>query len=319
MLFSHTVAAAPHGSPVAIHGQLSVKGTHLINQNKQIIQLTGVSAFWLNYKGAFANSRSISWLHKDWNIQIYRAAMGVENPGGYLHDPEKMIAKIDEIVKSCTQLGLYVIIDYHSHHATKNPAAARKFFDHMSRKYGHLPNVIYELWNEPEKVSWQNDIRPYMADITTVIRKNDPDNLILAGTPYWSSRVSEVLDNRLPDPNTLYVLHFYTGTHRKTIRAAAQKALHKGLPIFVSEFGLSTADGGGNKDRKIYLEEAEKWIQWMNTNKISWCCWSICDKDEASALLKPGASIHGDWKNNSISAGGLYIRNQLRKAAKTRK
>jgi endoglucanase len=182
----------------------------------------------------------------------------------------------------------------------------------MSKKYGHLPNVIYEPWNEPEKVSWDADVRPYMEQIIQVIRKNDPDNLILAGTPWWCLRVDEVASSPLGDSNTMYVLHFYAGSHRQETRDRADQALSRRLPLFVSEFGLSHADGGRNADRKVYFEEADRWMAWLDQNQISWANWSLCDKDEASAALRPGGAIDGAWIDSELSASGIYVRDKLR-------
>ena len=302
----------PSGSPVAVHGQLRVKGTQLENRKGQPVQLRGMSAFWLNYKGQFANEKSLRWLREDWGISLFRAAVAVEQPGGYLTNPAGMTAKVDEIVQACVQHGIYVIIDYHTHHADQDVESAKRFFDEMSRKYGHLPNVIYEPWNEPEQVSWNDVVKPYMEEIIGVIRRNDPDNLILAGTPSWCQKVDEAAVSPLADGNTMYVLHFYAGSHRQELRDRADRALAKGLPLFVSEFGLSHADGGRKADRNVYVKEANRWMEWMNRHQISWANWSLCDKDEASAALNPGASVDGAWTDADLSESGAYVRAHLR-------
>lgn len=302
----------PTGSPVAKHGQLRVVGKQLVDQRGRPVQLRGMSSFWLNHKGQFANEKSIAWLRKDWGISLFRAAIPVENPGGYANRPAAVRAKVDEIVQACVRHGLYVIIDYHTHAANQDPKTAERFFDEMSKTYGHLPNVIYEPWNEPEKVSWEADVRPYLQQIIQVIRKNDPENLILAGTPWWCLRVDEAAANPLGDKNTMYVLHFYAGSHWQEARDRADQALSKGLPLFVSEFGLSHADGGRNQDRRVHVEETDRWMQWMDQRGISWANWSLCDKDEAAAALKPGASVNGLWMDTDLSDSGAYIRARLR-------
>ena len=301
---------APAGSPVALHGQLSVQGIYLVDEKGEPVQLKGMSSFNLRHRSGFANKHVVKWLSRDWDISLYRVAMGLKEPLGYLTNPKRMIDRVEDLVDECQKLGLYVIIDWHTH-SGDHLEDAKVFFDTMSKKYGHLPNVIYELWNEPVKVSWDEEIRPYMEELTAVIRKNDPDNIILSGTPMWSSSLQEAADNPLDDSNTMYVLHFYSGSHKQEVRDRANEALSKGLPIFVSEFGVSHYDGGSS-DKKVYLEEADRWMQWMAENKISWANWSVCDKKEASAALKPGADVRGRWKPKDLSASGKYIRSQLR-------
>ncbi|HQE95707.1 MAG TPA: T9SS type A sorting domain-containing protein, partial [Candidatus Marinimicrobia bacterium] len=47
------------------------------------------------------------------------------------------------------------------------------------------------------------------------------------------------------------------------------------------------------------------------SNQISWCNWSIADKNETSAALKPGASANGGWSASAISESGLLIRDYI--------
>lgn len=297
-------------NPVKFHGQLSVDGRDLVNKNGKPVQLRGISSFWLNWKGEFSNYSSLETLKKDWGITVFRAAMAVEEVDGYIENPQGMVSKVDDLIKACIDLDLYIIVDYHSHKATDNLEDAKKFFKWVSWKYGDYPNIIYELWNEPLKVSWNEEIRPYMIEVTKIIREHDHDNIILAGTPYWCQRTEEAFNNPLDDKNTMYTLHFYSGSAgEKRINEADQMWL-KGCPIFVSEFGVSIYDGG-TLDRNVYLETADKWIDWMNKRKISWVAWSLCDKDESSALLIPGASKLGEWNSNELSKAGIYIKEKI--------
>ncbi|MES2460810.1 MAG: hypothetical protein V4671_09505, partial [Armatimonadota bacterium] len=60
-------------------------------------------------------------------------------------------------------------------------------------------------------------------------------------------------------------------------------------------------------------DEMRKWWQFLDANSISWCNWSVADKDEASAALKPGANERGGWPDSAISASGKFVREELRK------
>jgi endoglucanase len=299
-------------SPVALHGNLQVQDGVLVDQSGKSIQLRGMSSFWLNWMGKFANPSSIAWLQNDWKINVFRAAVGIEEAGGYLEKPEATLQKVDEIITTCEKLGLYVIVDFHSHHADQHAETAKTFFRQIAKKYGHLPNLIYEPWNEPLKVSWKDTVRPYFESIVPVIREEDPDNVILLGTPHWAQKVDQAAEQPLPGKNLMYTLHFYSGSHEMDLRDKAEASRKKGLPIFVSEFGVSDALGGGNEDRKVYLKEAEKWLDWMNQHQISWINWSLCDKDESSAALRPGVSPNGEWSEADLTESGNFIREQLR-------
>ena len=77
-------------NPVDIHGDLSVVGNKIVDQNNSAVSFAGNSMFWSNTTwGAekFYNANVVSWLKDDWGATIIRAAMGVEDSGGYIGDP----------------------------------------------------------------------------------------------------------------------------------------------------------------------------------------------------------------------------------------
>jgi endoglucanase len=186
---------------------------------------------------------------------------------------------------------------------------AKAFFAEMAQRYGKYPNVIYEPFNEPlQNVTWSKDIKPYHAAIIQTIRQYDPDNLVICGTRVWSQRVDEAADDPLPYSNVAYTLHYYAASHKQWLRDTAQKALDKGVAIMVTEFGTSEASGNGVLDQV----ETRKWFDFMEANSISWCNWSVADKDETSAALRPGAPANGGWTDAQISPSGLLIRAEMR-------
>jgi endoglucanase len=50
----------------------------------------------------------------------------------------------------------------------------------------------------------------------------------------------------------------------------------------------------------------------MDEHKLSWCNWSIADKAEASAALRPGARYSGGWRDEDLTRSGRFIRSKLR-------
>ena len=111
------------------------------------------------------------------------------NRMGYLANPDREKAKVTAVIDACIELGLYVIIDWHDHHAHEHEAESIAFFKEIATSYGDEPNIIYEIYNEPEQVSWTNVIKPYAQEVINEIRAIDPDNIIIVGTPTWSQDV----------------------------------------------------------------------------------------------------------------------------------
>lgn len=296
--------------PVARHGQLSTQGANIVNSNGDPVQLFGMSLFWSQWMGKYYTSETVAWLKDDWKCSVVRAAMGIEH-GGYLNNPEKEKQKVFTVVDAAIRQGIYVIVDWHDHHAENHQDAAVKFFSEVAQKYGNHPNIIYEIYNEPLDVSWNEVIKPYSQAVINAIRQHDPDNLIACGSRQWSQRVDEAAADPIEQPNIVYTLHFYASTHKEQLRQLARSAIEKGVPLMVTEFGITEASGDGFIDEN----EARAWWDFMDKHKISWCNWSVADKKENAAALKPGTNLFG-WDEAALTRSGTIIRTEIRSREK---
>ncbi|MFP7233724.1 cellulase family glycosylhydrolase [Bacillus subtilis] len=302
-------SAAAAKTPVSINGQLSLKGTQLVSRDGKAVQLKGISSHGLQWYGDFVNKDSLKWLRDDWGITVFRAAMYTAD-GGYIDNPS-VKNKVKEAVEAAKELGIYVIIDWHilnDGNPNQHKEKAKEFFEEMSRLYGNTPNVIYEIANEPNgDVNWKRDIKPYAEEVISVIRKHDPDNIIIVGTGTWSQDVNDAADDQLKDANVMYALHFYAGTHGQFLRDKANYALSKGAPLFVTEWGTSDASGNGG----VFLDQSREWLNYLNSKNISWVNWNLSDKQESSSALKPGAAKTGGWPLSDLSSSGAFVRENI--------
>ncbi len=291
-------------------GKLSVSGNKIVDQNGEPVVLRGMSLFWSQIKGKYYNYDCVKWLRDDWKCTIVRAAMGIEQADGldgYLVNPQTEYDKVITVIDAAIDLGIYVIVDWHDHHAHNNKEEAIEFFKRIATKYGDKPNVIYEIYNEPMQISWKDDVKPYSEEVIKAIREIDHDNLIIVGTTTWSQDVDIASNDPLNFNNLVYSLHFYASSHKQDLRDKAVAALNNGVALFVSEFGTTEYTGDGFIDEA----EVEAWFKFMEANKISWCNWSIGDKDESSAALKPGANAKGVWKDSDITKSGMILKNKI--------
>lgn len=322
-------ATAQAATPVELYGPLKVAGTKLVDSTGAPVQLKGMSLFWSGWAGQFYNRKTVHWLAHDWKSSVVRAAMGVEGGGNYLDTANKgdsaNIRRVDSVVQAAIDLGIYVIIDWHDHDAPDHQDKAVEFFQRMARKWGAYPNVLYEIFNEPHgyigvdpntgaeaQAAWTwAKIKTYSIAVIDSIRAIDPDNIILVGTPTWAQDVDVAARSPITGrTNLVYTLHFYSGTHGAALRTKAETAM-KTIPLFISEWGTSSADGGGGEDRTVYWPESVEWLDWADARMLSWCNWSIVAKDESSAALMPGASPKGWWPDSMISESGRYVRDRL--------
>ena len=290
------------------HGQLKVEGTQLVDQNNKPIMLRGMSYGWHTFWPRFYNKESVKWLKNDFKCNVVRAAMGIEQGDScYIKQPEFSKKKVKDVIDGAIKNDIYVIVDWHSHNV--NLKEAKIFFDEISKEYAGIPNIIYEIFNEPDDETWEQ-VKAYSEEIIKVIRKNDKKNIILVGCPRWDQDIHLPAANPIKGfDNLMYTVHFYAATHEKWLRDRTDEALKTGLPIFVSESAGMEATGDGPLNMKAWQE----YIDWMEEKKISWITWSVSDKDETCSILKKSASSFGNWKDEDLKESGLKVREFLKK------
>lgn len=314
-----TVPKAPSGpkgtTPVSQHGQLSVKNGQLVDKSGKGYQLRGMSTHGLTWFPEFVNESAFKTLRDDWNTNVVRLAMYVDEWGNgqcYMGNKSGSLELLEKGVDICIKLDMYVIIDWHVLNPgdpSKYTNEAKSFFETVSKRYAKYPNVIYEICNEPNGgASWSGNIKPYAEKIIPVIRKNAPNSVIIVGTPTWSQEIDKPLSDPLNYKNVMYAFHFYAATHAG-LRSNVENCVAQGLPVFVSEFGTCDASGGGAND----FNETQKWLSYFDKQGISYCNWSICNKDETCSVLRPGTSANGNWSESDLTENGKWMRNWFRK------
>jgi endoglucanase len=300
------------GSPVALHGQLSVQNGNLVDQAGAPVQLKGVSTMWLNWESSYASSKDgLRWLRDNWGLSVIRAAMGIEPTGAYLTNPTGMANNVRTVVRNAIDLGVYVIIDWHDHTGEAHVEQATDYFAAAAEEFGAYPNVFYETYNEPLQVSWADVVKPYHETVSAAIREKDPDNIIILGTPVWSQAVNQAADNPVAGTNLMYTVHFYSCDHRASQRALALYARQRQVPIFVTEWGATRSDGGTDPSGMLCLDEAQLWHDFMNEHAISWAAWKLDDCRDLSCLFNPSAPRSGGWTDQWLNGHGPFVRDRM--------
>lgn len=303
LAFSGCIA---HAQPVKEYGPLQVIGTQLSGRNGQPVQLKGMSFGWSCFHPRFYTAGAVKELKEKWYCNVVRASLGVEPDGGYLQKKEANFKLITTVIDAAIKDGIYVIVDWHSHNIHLNEA--KDFFKRIATQYHEHPNIIYEIFNEPDYESWP-EVKAYSEEVISVIRHIDPDNIILVGSPQWDQSVNlPAADPIKGFKNLMYTMHFYAGTHKKELRDRTDAAIDSGLPIFVSESAGMLATGDGPIDQK----EWEVYIEWMKKRKLSWVTWSVSDKHETCSVLNTTAASDGGWKEDDIKESGKLARQYLK-------
>lgn len=137
------------GSPLANHGALSVKGTDIEDKYGNVYQLKGVSTHGLAWFPDYVNKAAFSSL-SEYGVNAIRLAMYTAESGGYCNggDKQQLEGLVDQGVKACTELGMYVIVDWHilsDGDPNIYKEDAKDFFDKVSKKYAGNDNIMYAV------------------------------------------------------------------------------------------------------------------------------------------------------------------------------
>jgi endoglucanase len=307
-----TTVPSKTGTPVERHGHLHVDGPQLVDESGQPVQLKGVSTMWLNWEDRYSNSaEGLKWMRDNWGLSVIRAAMGVEPRGAYLTNPDQALADLRTVVQNAIDAGVYVLVDWHDHHAELHRDQAISFFSRVASEYGQLPNVLYETFNEPLELDWSTGIKPYHEAVLQAIRAQDPDNVAVLGTRSWSQRVDQAALDPVAGINLMYTVHFYACDHRDSQRRQAQAAYDAGLPLFVTEWGATPADGGA-RNPIVCEADAQVWHDWMDERGISWAAWKLdgC-RDSSCFFTSRTAPVTGGWTNELLNGHARFVVERL--------
>lgn len=298
------------GGPVAQHGALAVRGGQLVDESGAAVQLRGVSSHGLQWYPQFMNRSALGGLRDSWGLSVVRAAMYVEE-GGYLQN-RAVKDRVFQTVEAAVAAGVYVIVDWHML-SEQDPmvhlSEAKAFFAEVAAKYKGVANVLFEICNEPNGyATWDGDVHTYAEAVAGVIRAVNDKAIIIVGSPQWSQHPDEALHSPVKFDNIMYTIHFYSGTHKQDIRDNMLRAVDGGLAVFATEWSTSEASGDGGP----YEDEANVWLKVLKDRQISWTSWSLSDKSETSALLRPGARADGAWTDADLTPAGRFVRAKMR-------
>ncbi|MFD0664059.1 glycoside hydrolase family 5 protein [Thermocatellispora tengchongensis] len=260
---------------------------------------------------------SLDALATDWKADVVRLSLYVQE-GGYETDPRGFTDLMHTLIDQVSARGMYVIVDWHMlspGDPTYNLARARTFFTEIAQRHDAKQNVIYEIANEPNGVSWAT-IKNYAENLIPVIRQHDPDAPILVGTRAWSSlgvsdgaTEAEVIADPVDAANIMYTFHFYAASHGADYLAALSRAADR-IPVFVSEFGTQNSAGEGAND----FTRSQQYLDLMASKKISWVNWNFSDDFRSGAVFTTGTcAAGGPWTGTTrLKEAGAWVRERIR-------
>jgi endoglucanase len=236
--------------------------------------------------------------------------------GGYETNPERFTSEVNQLIQEATKRGIYALVDWHMlspGNPNLNLERAKKFFTDIINANKDKNNLLFEIANEPNGVTWAT-IKTYANALIPVIRALDNKTPIIVGTPGWSSlgvsdgkTSQEIISSPLTFPNIMYTFHFYAASHKDVYLNEVDKASNT-LPIFVTEFGTQTYSGDGNNDFIM----GDRYMQLFANKQISWTNWNYSDDFRSGAVWVKGACKAGTWGDDKLKPAGVWVKAKIK-------
>jgi len=185
---------------------------------------------------------------------------------------------IDSVVSNCGQLGMYLIIDYHSTPIwDESEWDLRHFWDVIAPRYKDVPWVMYEMNNEPTGDSPRDTTQAAMGNwvketYVNHMRKWAPNTMILQWSctcfdDSWAAfllKFNKALGFSWNSGRDAFAYHGYCGTSAQNILELRTV----GVPCINTESGY-VEDGWGPST----LGGCARQMEWLEKNDESWCDW----------------------------------------------
>jgi hypothetical protein len=231
--------------------------------------------------------------------------------------PQEYLKLLDQAVEWCTELGIYVMIDWHSIGNLRTGLFQDPMYDTsmqetftfwrtIARHFaGNNTVAFYEFFNEPTtynnqlgRVSW-DDWKQINEDLITVIRAFDKETIPLVAGFDWAYDLTPLRLSPIQADGIGYVTHPYSNKRPKPWEpkweedfgfAAAR------FPVFATEFGF----GGRVKGDDDYGPSI---IKYLEGKGISWCAW-VFDPEWGPQLLK-------SWSTYELTDSGEFFKQAM--------
>jgi endoglucanase len=264
---------------------------------------------------------------RKWNANVVRIPV---HPADWRRLGEPAYLKmLDEAVQWSGELGMYVIIDWHTignlltgvyhrpMYVTSRDETFR-FWYTIAQRYKNNPVVaLYELYNEPTNVDGQmgplpwGEYRQLIEDLTSMIQAINPRAIVLVAGFNWGYDLSQVRYDPVRAKNVAYVTHPYP-QKREEFREASWLRdwgfVADKYPVVATEFGFMDAKDRG-AHRPVIGDETygEALIAFFEQRGISWTPW-VFDAEWSPMLIE-------DW-NYTPTRQGKFFREKLRQLNK---
>lgn len=303
---------------------LEVKGTRFVNSNGDTLLFRGLAISdpdKIEHQGHWGKNHFAKV--KEMGATIVR--IPVHPISWRERTPQKYLQLLDSAVTWCTDLGMYVMIDWHSignlgmelfqdpmYNTTKTETY--EFWRMIARHFrGNNTAAFYEIFNEPTlyrgelgTMSW-SEWKTINENVIHLIRAYDTEKIPLVAGLDWAYDLTPLNIEPINAEGIGYVTHPYPFKRTPPYEPkwdedfgfAAQR-----YPVVATEFGF----GLGKEGMAENGEYGKTIINYFEKKNISWVCWCF-DPEWGPRLLK-------SWNYDLTEAGEFFKQAMQRKTDK---
>jgi len=298
---------------------ISVQGNRFVNPQGETVVFRGLA---LSDPGELAKKgqwgRRYFEEARKWNANVVRIPI---HPADWRQlGEERYLQMLDEAIRWSGELGMYVIIDWHTignlltgvfhtpRYLTTRDETFR-FWYTIAERYKSNPVVaMYELYNEPTNrdgnmgpLPWA-DYRRFIEDLASMIQTINPRAIVLVAGFNWGYELTHVRYDPIRAKNVAYVTHPYPQKRRENWEATWQADwgyVAERYPIVATEFGFMQ-DGERGSHVPVIGDETygETIIAFFEKRGISWTPW-VFDVEWTPNLL-------ADWDYTPSRQGRFF-------------
>jgi endoglucanase len=240
---------------------------------------------------------------------------------------EKYLSLLDDAVEWCTELGMYVIIDWHTIGNLKTElfqdpsynTTLGETFDFWRAIAGHFSGnntvAFYELFNEPTlafnqlgPMSWE-EWKKINEDLIVLIRAYDRETIPLVAGLDWAYDLTPLLIAPVAAEGIGYVTHPYPHKRSKPWEPKWEENFGFAadrFPILATEMGFSI----GKQGMADNGEYGAAIIKYLEGKGIGWVAW-VFDPQWVPSLIS-------SWDTYALTESGAFFKQAMGDANRAR-
>ena len=302
---------------------IKVKGSKFVNERGDTILFRGVAIAdpdKIEQEGKWNKNLFIKV--KEFGAAIVRIPV---HPAAWrMRTPAQYLLLLDQAVDWCTELGMYVIIDWHSignlemelfqneeYHTSKQETYEfwRTIAFHFN---GNNTVAFYELFNEPTcfngllgSMTW-SEWKKIVENLIHLVRAYDNEKIPLAAGFDWAYDLTPLRIEPIDAEGIGYVSHPYPDKRKPPYEPKWEEDFGFAAdryPVVVTEFSFAIGMYGITRNDAY----GKTIIQYLEQKGISWVCW-VFDPEWTPSLIE-------SWDSFKLTESGEFFHQALRPAA----